>query len=239
MAAVRRSPAARPSWKLSALALLAAAITAAGVTLPATAQDAPALPPAIGPEEPAVEPIKGDDGIYHQKWFVNSFLDLKDDFAEAKAAGKRYAIIFEQRGCIYCVKMHTDVMSKRYINDYVRENFAIQQFDLWGEREVVDFDGQRLREKALAEKWGVMFTPTVVFFKESLDGHEGKTGQPIEVARMNLGIGPGTFYDMFTWVRAKVYEKDRNFQRFHLQRIVERENAAKNPAAGEAKDKVN
>lgn len=202
----------------------------------AQAADAPALPPAIGPEEPAVTPQKGEDGIYHQKWFVQSFFDLREDFAEAKAQGKRLAIIFEQRGCIYCVKMHTEVLAKRYINDYVRENFAVIQFDMWGSREVTDFDGQKMPEKKLAERWGIMFTPTVIFLKESIDDMKGQWGQPLEVARMNLGIGPGTFYDMFTWVRAKVYEQDRNFQRFHLQRYDEREKITKEK---EGKAKVN
>jgi thioredoxin-related protein len=57
------------------------------------------------------------------------------------------------------------VLSQRYINDYVRENFRIVQLDLWGSREVTDFDGARLTEKALAERWGVTFTPTIVIFQ--------------------------------------------------------------------------
>ena len=48
------------------------------------------------------------------------------------------------------------------------------------------------------------------------------------------------FYDMFTWVRAKVYEKDRNFQRFHLQRYDEREQMNKRKKASDTdKAKVN
>ncbi|MGD9785967.1 MAG: thioredoxin family protein [Hyphomicrobiaceae bacterium] len=207
------------------------------VAAPAIAEPSTVLPPAMGADAPPVEPSKGDDGIYHQKWFVQSFFDLREDFAEAKAKGKRLAIIFEQRGCIYCVKMHTEVLKKRYINDYVRENFAVIQFDMWGAREVTDFDGEKMPEKKLAERWGIMFTPTVIFFKEDIDGLKGQWGAPLEVARMNLGIGPGTFYDMFTWVRAKVYEKDRNFQRFHLERYAERERLEKERATG--KDKVN
>jgi thioredoxin-related protein len=193
--------------------------------------------PLSGPETPAVEPLRGDDGIYHQSWFLSSFLDLRDDFAEAKAAGKRFAVIFEQRGCIYCKKMHTEVLAKRYINDYVRENFRIVQLDMWGSREVTDFDGQKLPEKKLAERWGVMFTPTVVFYKDDISSLAGQWGQPLEVVRMGLGIGPGTFYDMFVWIAAKVYEKDRNFQRFHVDRSNAREAAAKGapaPAAGTA-----
>ncbi len=183
----------------------------------------PALPPVSGPSEPRVAATKGDDGIWHQSWFVQSFLDLREDHNEAAAKGKRFAVFFEQRGCIYCTKMHTEVLAERYINDYVRENFDIVQLDLWGLREVTDFDGTKLPEKKLAERWGVLFTPTVVFFRDDLKGLDKQWGQPLEVARMQLGIGAGTFYDMFTWIRAKVYERDRNFQRFHIERHEARE----------------
>jgi thioredoxin-related protein len=181
------------------------------------------LPPPAGPSEPRVAPRQGEDGIYHQSWFLTSFLDLREDHREAKARGKRFAVIFEQRGCVYCTRMHTEVLAQRYINDYVRENFAIVQIDLWGSREVTDFDGRRMPEKKLAERWGILFTPTIVFFKEDLPGAESQWGAPLEVARMSLGFGPPTFYDLFVWVRAKVYEQDRNFQRFHVARTAERE----------------
>jgi thioredoxin-related protein len=189
----------------------------------ATAAEPPALPPLDGAIEPRVEPVKGDDGLYHQAWFGETFLDLKEDHAEAKAKGRRFAVIFEQRGCIYCTKMHTEVLSQRYINDYVRENFQIVQLDLWGSREVTDFDGTKLAEKKLAERWGVLFTPTVVFFKEDVAGQSAKWGAPLEVARLPLGFGPATFIDLFAWIRTKAYEKDPNFQRFHIARMAERD----------------
>lgn len=187
------------------------------------AVEPPELPPVSGPIEPRVEPQKGDDGLFHQRWFVQSFLDLKDDHAEAKSLGRRFAVIFEQRGCIYCTRMHTEVLSQRYINDYVRRNFSIIQLNLWGAREVTDFDGTRLTEKKLAERWGVMFTPTIVFFKEDIEGQAAKWGTPLEVARLPLGFGPATFLDLFAWVRAKIYEKDPNFQRFHIARMAQRD----------------
>ena len=116
------------------------------------------------------------------------------------------------------------MLAERYINDYVRENFRIIQLDLWGAREVTDFDGKVMSERALAERWGIIFTPTVVFLKDDLSGLEGKWGRELEATeRLPLSFGPLTFYDLFVWVRAKVYETDRNFQRFHIQRIAERE----------------
>lgn len=196
----------------------------------ASAAEPVALPPVQGPTEPRVVPQKGEDGLYHQSWFVQSFLDLKEDHAEAKAKGRRFAVIFEQRGCIYCTKMHTEVLAQRYINDYVRENFSIIQLDLWGSREVTDFDGTKLPEKKLAERWGVLFTPTVVFFKEDVTDQSAKWGAPLEVARLPLGFGPATFIDLFVWIRARIYETDLSFQRFHIARMAERE-AQTAPAA--------
>ena len=184
----------------------------------------PALPPPIGPETPRVEPLKEPDGLYHQSWFQLSFLNLRDDFAEAKAAGKRFAVIFEQRGCPYCTKLHTEILAQRYINDYLRKNFAVLQLDLWGAREVTDFDGTVLSERALAERWGVIFTPTIVFLKDDLAGLEGKWGRELEaIERLPLSYGPNTFYDLLVWVRHKLYARDRNFQRFHISRTAERE----------------
>lgn len=196
------------------------------VLAPAARAQAPQIlpdAPLSGPAEPRAKPEKGDDGLYRQPWFLESFLDLREDHAEARAKGRRFAVIFEQRGCIYCTKMHTEVLSERWINDYVRENFTIVQLDLWGSREVVDFDGSKFAEKKLAERWGVMFTPTIVLFKEDVAAKSGAWGQPLEVARLPLGFGPATFIDVFAWVRTKAYEQDPNFQRYHIARMAARD----------------
>jgi len=207
--------------------LLSAAVALAGLA----AARAEPLPPPTGPTEPRVAPLKGDDGLYRQSWFHLSFLDLRDDFAEARAAGKRLAVIFEQRGCPYCIKLHTELLALKYLNDYLRENFAVIQLDLWGAREVTDFDGRVLQERALAERWGIVFTPTIIFFKDDLTGLEGKWGRELEaVERLPLSFGPNTFYDLLVWVRHKLYERDRSFQRFHLARIAEREALQRKPA---------
>ena len=201
---------------------LIAAIILALMPLPAAAQMASALPPVSGPIEPKVAPRQADDGLYHQTWEVTSFLNLREDFADAKAQGKRFAVFFEQRGCVYCTKMHKEVLAQRYINEYVRDNFAVVQLDIFGAREVTDFDGSKMSEAKLAERWGVMFTPTVVFLKDELPTDAKAYGAPLEVTRMSLGFGAATFYDLFVWIRSKVYEQDRNFQRFHVARMGER-----------------
>lgn len=222
----------------SILAAIAAFLVLIAASSGHAADDRLQLPPAIGPAEPLVVPIKGDDGLYHQSWFNESFLNLREDFEEARAEGKRFAVVFEQRGCGYCVKMHKEVLAQKYINDYVRENYRIVQLNLWGDRQVTDFDGTVMSEKELAQRWMVVFTPWIVYFKDDLSGLEGKWGQELEVMRMGLGMGPGTFYDMFTWVRVKGYETGEHFQRFHISRLNEREAIAKAKAEGKGQ-KVN
>ena len=51
----------------------------------------------------------GDDGLHKTAWMRDTFKDLNEDLAEASGEGKRLAIIIEQRGCIYCTKMHEEV----------------------------------------------------------------------------------------------------------------------------------
>ena len=205
-------------------AVFGSLLLAFALALPAWASDLGPLPSPVGAETPRVEPDKEENGLYHQKWFHISFLDLREDFEEARKAGLRFAVIFEQRGCPYCTKMHTEILSQRYINDYVRQNFRIVQLDMFGSREVTDFDGTKMSEKALAERWGVIFTPTIIFYKDDLAGLAGKWGRDLEaIERLPLSYGRDTFYDLFVWVRHKIYERDRSFQRFHISRIAERE----------------
>ena len=138
-------------------AVLGSLLLALLLASPVQAAEPGPLPSPVGSETPRVEPDKEENGLYHQKWFHLSFLDLREDFEDAKRAGLRFAVIFEQRGCPYCTKMHTEILSQRYINDYVRQNFRIVQLDMFGSREVTDFDGTKMSEKMLAEVDGALF----------------------------------------------------------------------------------
>lgn len=164
----------------------------------------------------------GDDGLHIQPWIRDTFKDLQEDLDEANAEGKRLAIFFEQRGCIYCTKMHETVYPDPELSGYIDENFFVIQLNLHGDLEVLDFDGETLSEKKIARKWGILFTPSVIFLPEVVDGD--KTAIQSAVAMMPGAFGRGTTLDMFTWVNEKRYEldSDEDFQRYHARRIEER-----------------
>ncbi len=165
----------------------------------------------------------GDDGLHKASWMRDTFKDLSEDLAEANAEGKRLALIIEQRGCVYCTKMHQEVFPQPELHDYITDNYFMVQINLHGDTEVVDFDGQTLTEKNAARKWGVLFTPSILFLPEEVP--EGATAQTAAVSVMPGAFALGTTLDMFTWVNEKRYELDNeeDFQRYHARRIRERD----------------
>lgn len=171
---------------------------------------------------PAAAANVGDDGLHKTAWMRDTFKDLREDLEEANAEGKRFAIIFEQRGCIYCTKMHEDVFPRPEIAEYIDENFFVVQLNLHGAVEVTDFDGETRTEREMARKWGILFTPTLMFLPEEVP--EGATAPEAAVVTMPGAFAAGTTLDMLTWVNEKRYELDgdEDFQRYHARRIQER-----------------
>jgi thioredoxin-related protein len=160
------------------------------------------------------QPTLGEDGLYRHSWFLDSFLDLKEDMQAAQENGKRLVVLIEQKGCIYCKKVQTEILVDPKINAYIRKNFEIVQIDLWGDKEVTDLDGEVTTEKKLARKWRSMFTPTIAFMPETVELAKGKSGGDAAVAIMPGAFGKGTFLALFEWVKMKRYKTGEHFQKY-------------------------
>ncbi|MCZ4288942.1 thioredoxin family protein [Hoeflea alexandrii] len=161
----------------------------------------------------------GEDGLHKEDWFALTFRDVAEDIASAKEEGKRLVMIFEQRGCIYCAQMHEKILSDPEVSDFIKANYKVVQYNMFGDEEVTDLDGEVLTEKTAARKWGYVFTPTMVFLPE--EAPEGKTVAEAAVATMPGAFGKWTFLNMFKWVAEKGYESDEHFQKYHARIINE------------------
>lgn len=161
----------------------------------------------------------GDDGLHKQPWMAVTFKDMAEDLEAAADAGKRLAIIFEQRGCIYCTKMHNEVFSDPKISDYIEEHFMIVQMNLFGDEEVVDFDGEALPEKEMAQRWGVVFTPTMMFMPKDIPADGTAAQAAVEI--LPGAFGKGTTMSMLRWVSEELYGGDEHFQKYHARRFME------------------
>jgi thioredoxin-related protein len=153
------------------------------------------------------EPLLTDDGLYTQPWFLESFLILAEDVDGATARAKRFAVMWDLKGCPYCKKTHLVNFADPQIEAFIRTRFEILQLNITGSKEVTDFDGERLSEKRLAEKYDVRGTPTVQFFPEQASGLAARKPQAREVFRIKGYLEPDDFRRRFAYVADKAYER--------------------------------
>ncbi|MEM1419120.1 MAG: thioredoxin family protein [Pseudomonadota bacterium] len=182
------------SFSRAATALLLA--VASGVAPMALASDAELLP----------EPELADNGMHYQPWFLDSFLDLQEDLDEAAAEGKGLAIFIEQAGCPYCRELHEVNLRDAETVRYIEDHYVALQIDLRGAREVTDFDGEVLTERDLIRRWGVLYTPTVLFFDPEAVEDEG-LGKDRAAAIMPGYFKPFHFRTMLEYVAAGHYQE--------------------------------
>ena len=167
--------------------------------------------------QPSLASELGDDGLHKPDWLRETFKDLREDLAEANAEGKRLLVTVEQRGCIYCTRMHEEVFPVPAIDALIRESYFVVQMNLFGDVEVTDFDGTVLPEKEMAARWGVLFTPTLIFLPEEVA--DGETAASAAVAMMPGAFGKGTTEALLTWVRDHGYDSGEHFQKFLAGRV--------------------
>lgn len=161
-------------------------------------------------------PELADNGMHYQPWFLDSFLDLQEDFEEAAAEGKGLLIFIEQAGCPYCRELHEVNLREPETVAYIQENYLALQIDLRGAREVTDFDGEAMAERDLIRRWGVLFTPTVLLYDPE-DVAAETTGKDRAAAVMPGYFKPFHFRTMLEFVADRHY-RDQHFQDFVNER---------------------
>ena len=102
-------------------------------------------------------------------WFKESFLDLREDVAEAKASGKQLLLLFHQDGCPYCEKLLKVNFTQAEIVTKAQADFDVIEINMWGDREIIGLSGEPMSEKLFAQQLQVQFTPTLIFLDQ--DAH--------------------------------------------------------------------
>ncbi len=160
---------------------------------------------ALAAETPAEHAAKGAylgaKSTEYPAWFKESFLDLRDDLAEAGKQGRRVMLMFTQDNCPYCNLLVERNLSQRDTEALLRDKFEVIALNMWGDRPVTGVDGHVLSEKAFAKSLKVQFTPILVFFDEA-----GRV-----ILRLNGYVPPARFKVALDWV-AEHREKQQPFR---------------------------
>ena len=130
-------------------------------------------------------------------WFKSSFLDIREDIAEAAELGKGTILYFHQDGCPYCEKLIKDNFTDGDIVEKTRKGFDVVAINLWGDKDVVDFSGNDTTEKQFSVDLKVMFTPTLLFVDP--------TGRVL--LRMNGYFPKQRFTQALDYISAKKYQQ--------------------------------
>ncbi len=170
----------------------------------AAAQAALVDEPVDGPavvDEPLTESLR------HPAWFQLSFLNLREDLAEALRYNKRGLIVyFGQHDCPYCAAFLENNLTRPDIVSYTRRYFDVVAVDIHSEESLIDMDGTEMSQQEFAEIEEVAFTPTVLFYNA-----EGE-----EAMRLR------GYYPPYKFRAALEYVADGHYRRENFRSYLER-----------------
>lgn len=113
--------------------------------------------------------------------------DLRREAELARAENLVLVLEFSSEDCGYCRKLeHLFLLPMQRNADY-DDKVLIRSIPLNGFETVIDFDGRRLTTSDLASRYGVDFTPTLLFLN----------AEGVEMSERLVGIWSEDFYGAF------------------------------------------
>lgn len=109
-------------------------------------------------------------------WFAETFLDVREDAADAAKEGKRLMLYFWLEGCPYCRQLEEVTFRDRGVAMRMQRELVPVAINVRGDREVTWTDGRRMSEKELSRLLQVRGTPTLLFFDQDARVLERSTG---------------------------------------------------------------
>ena len=94
-------------------------------------------------------------------WFKLSFLDLREDLADARQENRGLIIYFGRHDCAYCKALLEKNWGRDDIKAYTQRYFDVIAIDVLGQRQLTDPQGKEMSEKAYAAQHKANFTPTL------------------------------------------------------------------------------
>ena len=158
--------------------------------------------------------VSGIADVVVPDWFKESFLDFREDAAEAAESGKHMLVFADLKGCPYCAQMLKDNFKTSEKDggnkEFIQKNFDSIHIDIKGSREVAFDENTEVSEAQLAQALKVHYTPTLLFMDA-----KNKV-----VARVNGYRSPREFRQVLNYVKEKAYEKT-DFPSYRLAHLTD------------------
>jgi thioredoxin-related protein len=108
--------------------------------------------------------------VEHPAWFKHSFLDLRDDLAEARQAGKTGIVLYlSTRRCSYCRAFVDFTFAEPDIRQAMQRHFDVIGLEIISNSEIIDAQGKTWTVKDYVAHEKAYVTPTLIFIR-----HDGQ-----------------------------------------------------------------
>jgi len=123
---------------------------------------------APGPTGAAEDPAALKVGVPYSlpEWFKPSFLDFRQDVAEARRQDKHVMVFLHLDHCPYCARLLKESFTSGDNHDFIRKHFDVIAVNVRGSLEVKWVNGATYTERGLAGHLGVRGTTTLVFLDQ-------------------------------------------------------------------------
>ena len=169
---------------------------------------------AFADEAKKMGKVLGIADVVVPDYFKDSFLDFREDAADASDAGKHMLVFADLKGCPYCAKMLKDnfkTSEKEGGNsEFIQKNFDNIHINIKGSREVAFNETTDVTEIELAQALQVKYTPTLLFMNA-----KNKV-----VMRVNGYRSPREFKQVLNFVKEKAYETT-DFPSYRLAHLTD------------------
>ncbi len=114
-------------------------------------------------------------------------INLQTDGRDAEARGNPVMLVLSAHGCPYCERLRQEILLPMERSGEYRDAVILREVLIDDLSPVTDFDGREIASSALAERYAVRVTPTIVLVDAS--------GSPL--AEPLVGINTVEFYGFY------------------------------------------
>jgi thioredoxin-related protein len=129
----------------------------------------------------------------------------------AAPGAKPLAVLFEQQQCHACDQLHSEPLNNETTKQWLK-GFELRQLDAWSNTPVITPDGQHLTAREWADKLGIHYMPTTVFFDE-----HGR-----EIVRIDSVVKLYRMRSLLGFILSNGYKNFPTFQHWRRYTSVER-----------------
>lgn len=105
--------------------------------------------------------------VEHPAWFKHSFLDLREDLAEARKAGKLGIVLYlSTRRCSYCRAFVDFTLAEPDIREALQRHFDVIGLEVISNAEITDAQGRTWTVKDYVAQEKAYVTPALIFIRD-------------------------------------------------------------------------